>query len=269
MNVGEADVERYQRDGVVVLRAMAGETALAALRAGVERNLAAPGPWASQYTPNGAPGGFFGDYCNWPDIDEYREYARNGGVGEVAAQLMRSRTARFFHEHVLVKEPGTNEVTPWHHDLPYYCVEGNQNVSLWLALDPVSAESGVQFIAGSHRWGRRFVPRKFVDGSGYGEGDGYEPPFDPAKEPEHRIVTFDLDAGDAVAFHFLTVHGAPGTAASTQRRRAFSSRWLGDDMVFALRPWLHSPPFDAHGLREGRPLDDPRFPLVFPTPSGA
>jgi hypothetical protein len=33
-------------------------------------------------------------------------------------------------------------------------------------------------------------------------------------------------------------------------------------MMFALRPWLHSPPFEPHGLREGQPLNDPRFPLV-------
>ncbi len=260
--IADADVECYARDGVVVLRAMADPAAVDELRAGVERNLAAPGPWASRYTPDGAPGGFFGDYCNWPDIDEYRTYALESGVGAAAARLMRSTTARFFHEHVLVKEPGTNEVTPWHHDLPYYCVEGNKNVSLWLALDPVPAEVGVQFIAGSHRWDRRFVPRKFLDGRGYGEGDGYEPPFELAAEHEHGVVSFDLEAGDAVAFHFLTVHGAPGTATSVHRRRAFSTRWLGDDMVFALRPWLHSPPFEAHGLREGRPLADPRFPLV-------
>ena len=42
---------------------------------------------------------------------------------------MDSATARFFHEHVLVKEPRTESRTPWHHDLPYYCIDGTQTVS--------------------------------------------------------------------------------------------------------------------------------------------
>jgi hypothetical protein len=67
--------------------------------------------------------------------------------------------------------------------------------------------------------------------------------------------------GDVVAFHFRTLHDAPGNS-STARRRAVSLRWLGDDAVFALRPWLHSPPFEQRGLVEGGPLDDERFPLV-------
>jgi hypothetical protein len=41
-----------------------------------------------------------------------------------------------------------------------------------------------------------------------------------------------------------------------------SFRWLGDDATFALRPWLHSPPFEPRSLTIGGPLDDDRFPLV-------
>ena len=74
-----------------------------------------------------------------------------------------ARQPRFFHEHTLVKERDTHEVTPWHHDEPYYCVDGASNVSLWVSLDPVPRPAGVEFIVGSHLWGRRFVPRKFVD----------------------------------------------------------------------------------------------------------
>ena len=80
------------------------------------------------------------------------------GLASLAGQLMQSSTVRFFHEHVLVKEPGATEPTPWHHDDPYYGIDGLQNVSMWIALDPVPATSGLQFIAGSHLWGRRFVP---------------------------------------------------------------------------------------------------------------
>ena len=71
-----------------------------------------------------------------------------------------------------------------------------------------------------------------------------------------------MQPGDAIAFHFRTLHDAPGTEGLTNRRRVVSFRWLGDDATFALRPWLHSPPFETRTLQPGGPLDDDRFPLV-------
>ena len=44
----------------------------------------------------------------------------------------------FYHEHVLVKEPGTAASTPWHHDQSYYPVDGQDVCSLWIPVDPVS-----------------------------------------------------------------------------------------------------------------------------------
>jgi ectoine hydroxylase-related dioxygenase (phytanoyl-CoA dioxygenase family) len=64
---------------------------------------------------------------------------------------------RIFHEHVLVKEPKTSESTSWHHDQPYYCVDGEQVCSIWLPLDPVPKESGLEFVAGSHLLGKMFM----------------------------------------------------------------------------------------------------------------
>jgi ectoine hydroxylase-related dioxygenase (phytanoyl-CoA dioxygenase family) len=177
---------------------------------------------------------------------------------------MGSTTSRFFHEHVLVKEPGTREITPWHHDQPYYCVDGDQSVSFWVPLDPVPAAAGVEFIAGSHRWGRWFVPRRFVDHVPYADADSrFElvPDLD-AERPGHYILSFDVQPGDVIAFHFRTLHDAPGTEGLPTRRRVVSFRWLGDDATFALRPWLHSPPFEQRDLIEGGPLEDDRFPLV-------
>ena len=70
---------------------------------------------------------------------------------------MRSATAQIFHDHVLVKEPGTPKPTPWHQDAPYYFVEGGQTVSLWCPLDPVR-EASLRLIAGSHRWDKMVRP---------------------------------------------------------------------------------------------------------------
>ncbi len=150
-------VDAYQTDGAVLLKGVLADW-VEPLRRGIERNLAEPGPYQRVYTPKDGEGRFVGDYCNWARIPEYRDFVFNSPAAEIARRLMQSRTARFFHEHILVKEPGTREVTPWHHDQPYYCVDGTQNMSLWIPLDVVSRDICVEFVAGSHRWGKLFRP---------------------------------------------------------------------------------------------------------------
>ena len=80
----------YADDGVVVLRGLLDERWLELLATAVERNLAEPGEHAQRYTPEGQPGQYFGDYCNWDRIDEFRQVAFDSGLAGVARQLMGS-----------------------------------------------------------------------------------------------------------------------------------------------------------------------------------
>jgi hypothetical protein len=60
----------------------------------------------------------------------------------------------------------------------------------------------------------------------------------------------------------LSLHAAGG---SPGRRRAFSLRFLGDDVVHAPRPWKTSPEFPglADELPAGAPMEHPLFPVVW------
>jgi ectoine hydroxylase-related dioxygenase (phytanoyl-CoA dioxygenase family) len=168
---------------------------------------------------------------------------------------------------VLVKEPGTEEKTPWHHDQPYYCVNGEQVCSLWIPLDEVPVTTCPEFIAGSHRWGQWFLPRKFsgVDYDHNADNLTAVPDIDNHRA-DYNILSWDLQPGDAIAFHFLTLHGAPANTSTISRRRAFAARWLGDDATYAQRPGEISPPFPGleKKLKIGGPLDSEEFPLVWP-----
>ena len=62
---------------------------------------------------------------------------------------------------------GTEKETPWHQDQAYYPVDGFKIVSIWMPVDPVSEESSVKFVKGSHRWGKWFHPRKFASENNY------------------------------------------------------------------------------------------------------
>lgn len=266
--VSAADIERYQTQGFVILRSVIPEETLKTIEKGVEANLATPSTWSNDYTtqanPTAPQGRFFDDYVNWQTIEEFAHTALHGVLPEIAGQLMGTRTPRFFHEHVLVKEPGTTTATPWHHDDPYYGVEGMDNVSIWVPLDPVPNSIALRCIAGSHRSTRRFIPNRFVDDSPYVDGAAGFETFPDVEELESlgEICVCAAEPGDVVAFHFRTLHGAPGTTHHPDRRRVVSYRYVGDDVRWITRPWKTSPPFEPEGLRDGDELDDTRFPRV-------
>lgn len=265
MPITEQQIEQFSRAGAVVIRDAFASTWLRDLARGMERNFAAPSSYATRYSAADAPGGFYDDYCNWRDITEYRAFIEGSPAAEIAGRLLRASEVRIYHEHVLIKEPGTQEVTPWHHDLTYYGVDGDQVCSIWLPLDPVPRSACPEFVAGSHRWGKRFVPRMFIDHDAYGSvPQGYEPvPDIDAERDRHNLLAWDLSPGDCIVFHMLTLHGAPNTANLTTRRRGFSVRWLGDDAVFATRPWQTSPPFPEVQLRPGDAMEHTSFPVVW------
>lgn len=117
-SVTQHEIDTFQRDGAIKLSAAFDSHWLEQLAHGIEKNFQQPGPNAKRYTPEDGPGGFYGDYCNWQRIGEYRDFVLNSPAAALLADLLQTTTLRFYHEHVLVKEPGTREVTPWHHDLP-------------------------------------------------------------------------------------------------------------------------------------------------------
>lgn len=259
-HMDQTDIDRFQTEGAIVLRGVFADW-VERLRSGLAQNMEFPGEFERTVKPADGTAWFFQDYCNWQRIPEYRAFVMESPAAAIAAQLMRSRSARFFHEHVLVKPPGTSVVTPWHHDQPYYCVEGTQSVSFWTPLDPVQRAVVMECVAGSHRWGKAFRPTRF-DGTPLYAGDDFEtmPDID-ARRAELEILGWDMEPGDAIAFSFRTVHGAPANS-STRSRRVFSSRWVGDDAVFADRGGRTSPPFPGLRLKPGEPLDAPEFPVV-------
>lgn len=262
----EADLEAYRRDGVVLLRGAFGEW-VERLRAGLERNLRDPAAFAfpCESVPHGEPGRFFDSYCNAELIPEYTDFVLHSCAAAMAASFMGATCARFFHDHAFCKEPGTARPTPWHQDMPYYCVDGTQTVSVYVSLDEVPEEVAVRFVAGSHRSGSLHYPRHFLDGANYAQDD---PALTSAPDVDARQRDFDvrgwtLAPGDAVLFDFRTLHGTGGTAVRA-RRRAFSTRWLGDDVCYCERPGETSPPYGDIGLRHGDPLREDLFPVLWP-----
>ena len=261
-------VSAFRRDGAVPLRGLLDADDLVLLEAGVSENLAAPSPRAKIASNPDDPGQFFEDFCNWTRIAAYERFVRTSAAAAAAARLMGCETVRFYHDHLLVKTPGTRQRTPWHQDQPYYNIDGTQTVSLWIPIDPVSRASTLEFIAGSHL-GPWLMPTTFRDNQAkwFPEGALAPLPHIEADRAAFPILGWALEPGDALAFNMLTLHGSGGVPGEGQRR-AFSARFLGDDVRHAPRPWATSPEFPglAQDLPAGSVMDHPLFPVVWPRP---
>jgi len=255
-------VEALHRDGAAVVRGVFTDW-IDVIAAGIERNMLEPGPRASNLVQAGQRGGFFDDYCNWERIPEFARAIRESAAAQLAACFMRSKSAQFFHEHVLVKEPGTQKATPWHCDLPYYFLDGRQTISFWIPIDPVKAAT-LRLIAGSHRWERPVRPVRWLDSSDfYDRDESYRSVPDPDRDPSLTVLEWPMQPGDAVVFDYRTVHGARGNDASN-RRRVLSMRWVGDDVRYAERPGRTSPPYPGHDMIAGQRLREDWFPVIWP-----
>jgi len=266
--ITDEHISAFQTDGVICLKGLLTTQQLQLLEQGINENLANPSPRGKIASEKDDPGKFFEDFCNWQHNPYYRRFIFESGLGKVAGLLMQSHQVRLYHDHFLVKEPGTRQRTPWHQDQPYYNVDGKQNCSMWIAVDPVARESTLEFVAGSHK-GPWLMPRSFKDNQAkwFPEGALADLPDIEAARENYPILGWEIEPGDVVCFHMLTLHAAGGVAEN-RRRRVFSVRFLGDDMRHAPRPWVTSPEFPglSERLPAGAPLDDPLFPLLWEKP---
>lgn len=263
--ISAADVESFQRDGAVCLRGLFSREQIDLLRAGIDANLANPSPRAKVASRADDPGIFIEDFCNWQSNEHYRRFIFESQLGAAAGALMASATVRLYHDHMLTKEAGTRQRTPWHQDQPYYNIDGRQNCSFWIPVDPVSRAATLELVAGSHA-GPWLMPRSFMDAQAkwFPEGTLEDLPAIDERRNEYEILGWEIEPGDAVCFHMLALHASAGIEPN-RRRRVFSVRFLGDDVTHAPRDWATSPEFPglAAQLPAGAPMDHELFPIVW------
>ena len=259
------DVEAFRRDGAIRLRGLLSAPELELLTAGIDENLSHPSPRAKIASSRSDPGFFIEDFCSWSENDRYRRFIFESKLGAVSGRLTGSNTVRLYHDHMLTKEPGTRQKTPWHQDQPYYNIDGQQTCSFWIPVDAVSRAATLEFVAGSHR-GPWLMPRTFLSDEArwFPEGSLRELPEIDGHREDFPIIGWEVEPGDVIAFHMLALHAAGGVEPG-RRRRVFSVRTIGDDVRHAPRNWVTSPEFP--GLREalpaGAPLEHPLFPVLW------
>jgi ectoine hydroxylase-related dioxygenase (phytanoyl-CoA dioxygenase family) len=262
-------IESFARDGVVLVRSVLNPTEVEVARRGIDAVMENPGPLAKIASALDDPGRFFEDFCRRGEVPEIDELAQYSNVPELSAALMATREVRLYHDHVLVKEGGTNQRTPWHQDQPYYNVDG-RGISAWIPVDTVPHDGCLELLAGTHL-GPWLMPRTFLDREAkwFPAGSLTEIPDVEADRAAFDIRRYEMAPGDAIFFDFLTVHGAPGFPFDG-RRRVLSLRYLSASARHAPRHWQTSPPFDGldQELPDGALMDHPLFPVVWAAGAG-
>jgi len=260
---GEA-IDTFQRDGIVLLKGLFDEGWVEHLREAVAQDMAAPSPMWKDVN-RGGTGNFFGDTFVWAHVPGFRKFLRESPVAEVAATVMRATKTNLFFDQILAKAPGTSTPTIWHHDQPFWPVAGEQVCTVWLALDPVTAENGaVEYVKGSHRWGKRFKAESFDKDESYAEDLPPVPDIEHLRD-QFEFAQFEMEPGDCTVHHGLTVHWAPGNSTKTVNRRAYVTRWAGNDASYYPRPQIQKMLFDPK-LEAGGSLDSELWPVLWPRP---
>ena len=120
---------------------------------------------------------------------------------------------------------GAEYEIPWHRDVDTLAIEG-ETVSVWVALDPVSADNGgVELMPGSHKFDAVYQPanpaihapqfKNMLDTSGYDMS---------------KAVLMTLNPGEGFSFADKTWHSS-GANLSGLPRTAVAFRYCGADAV--------------------------------------
>ncbi len=247
------DLSAYKEDGAVLLKSVFDETWLCRLRESTDQSLTQ----AANY---------FHRQRVWEHDRTYREYCLESLTPSIAAAFMESSKVNLLYDQVFAKTAG-DPATPWHNDLPYWPVRNGKAVTVWLALDSISLNSGpLEFIAGSHLWNKWYQPFTTVEDGSQGEfynatDNVFEPlPDFESERDRHRILCWEMQAGDVMVFDSMIVHGARANT-SAAIRRGYAVRYTDEDMTYhrdvQINRFIVNPQ-----LKTGDALDSEQYPAV-------
>ncbi|MGB6102439.1 MAG: phytanoyl-CoA dioxygenase family protein [Pusillimonas sp.] len=257
--LSESEIEQFWSDGVIIVRDFYSEKWVSLVREALNEICGIQdGALEAPKDPQ-----FRADAYTWHTNDRLRDFSLFAPTAHAVKQVLRSGRINLFCDQIFVKQTHNDERTPWHHDFTFFPLSGDQIASVWTCVDPVrTVESGLEFVVGSHRWPQRFRPLGVGGVVKSVAPLAPSPNFDVERE-DYQIAGWDMQPGDAVIFHALTLHGSRGRPAGNLNRRAIATRWCGDDVRFTPTGQELQVPW-PHGLKNGDPMGGPVFPQVLP-----
>lgn len=275
--IDQQDIDTYQTDGVVVLRGVFDADWITLLSDGLDSSRGDPTKRAAVWDRDEKNREMFYDSHAWMRVPAYQRFILESPCAEIAGQLMGSTAVNFFFDAVFCRSPGTQFRTPWHQDEPYWSVSGSQTCSIWMPLVPVAAKNALAVVPGSHQWAAVYRQADFgklnpddadIPNTDFSMLEDAPPLPDIDAEPErYSPRSFDMEPGDALIFNARCIHGGSGLLPETRELKVFNTKWCGDDVRIAFKPWGmnpdHSSEMTSVGLKPGDRLGTDLYPEVW------
>ncbi len=133
-------------------------------------------------------------FKNWMENQEIRPILKQILDDEVVLTLAH-------HNSIMTKMPYSSTQTEWHQDRRYWSYDGDNLVSVWLALGEENSQNGVlEFIPHSHTMS--FIKEQFGDKEYFNTTHSKNMSLIETKQ------SYNLNMGDVVIFHSKLLHRA-------------------------------------------------------------
>jgi ectoine hydroxylase-related dioxygenase (phytanoyl-CoA dioxygenase family) len=267
-DVTNEQIERYRKDGFVVIENFLTSEELAEWRSAVEEaveerdGVKIPGTNVKTGGDDGINkdsdyyGAVFDQLINlWQTNNRVRKLMMSPELGRAASLLSGARGIRIWHDQALFKRPWANPTT-LHLDVPYWSFSAPDAISLWVALDDATLNNGcLYFLPGTHKkTGYRDI----------GITKNMKAIFTVYPELAWvEAVAVPMRAGSASFHSGLCIHGA-GPNMTPRSRRAMTCAYMPEGATFNGQKNV-LPDEYLNTLSVGDPLNnDQQNPLLWP-----
>jgi ectoine hydroxylase-related dioxygenase (phytanoyl-CoA dioxygenase family) len=273
--ISAAEKSAYARDGAAVVRKVLPQEWVDFMRRAVDRILERSDGSAQNYAAEGRPR-FFSQTFPWMFDDAFKAWGVKGPLVDVARQVITDPEVIFFYDQIFAKEPGDTTAVPWHQDISYLPMKGDQMMRIWVPFDNVTADSGaIHYLRGSHRWGAIYNPVGFKDVAAitdtYVNAPYVDIPDFEAQYDSYDWLVAEAEPGDLLLHHPMTVHGSRGNTTSGYRR-AVTTFYVGGSTTWDphVANMFNNKSLTGHvtapDLVPGGPVECEMFPKVWPVP---
>ena len=258
--VSQALIDRFERDGFVVVPNLLGEDELEKFGAAVDRAVRNRGRNDHRKLEEKSPYEQSFTQCInlWEDHPDVLPLTFHPKISQTAAMLIGVPALRLWHDQALYKDSGGRYTEP-HQDQPYWPMDETRTLTAWVPFDGSTHETGCMgYVPGSHRAGlRKFVNIFTAD--------------EKVKILEHPAISavppvyVEVPRGSVAFHHGLTVHLARPNR-SDRTRRVHTMIYFRDGAT-RTKPYLH-PSVDRPGIKVGEAITSDLTPIVWPRATG-
>ncbi len=212
MYLAQHDVERYHRDGYVLVPELFTPAEVQALLAKIEGG----GRVAEATRGKADAGGRTTKLAIWHELgDDIWAAASTCPRIVNNVRILMGEEIAFFHGKVMLKEAGAGGAWEWHQDYGYWYNQGfvfPRMMSAFVALDPATRENGcLQVLRGSHRLER-------LNHGQVGTQTGADPERIHQVEGMFERVWCEMSPGSVLFFHCNLLHTSAANESDRHRR---------------------------------------------------